>query len=1070
MIAAASPCDGTVAGCSFLAADEAAYTGFAYGAALDADAGVLFMTRATGVDGEGTIDWIDLVGQKNPQPMITGLNYPADVVMVKNPQPMILWTDVNDGTVMRADVAYVGATVTATNVTAVIPALPDFTPAWLAVDADAGRFYMTEHFNDAVWRADLDGGNLTMIYCAQSFILPTGIAFTKNPNPFLVFAENVTGNVQRLNLTAAGNALGLPQTLMTVTAPNGVAIDAARDRLWVADRAQGEGLLWQSGLDGANPFIAVNQLGDVSDVVQGKNPNPFLVDTTAPGVSAGVIRSIGGCDGTVAGCSYLPDTQATNLGSITAIARDDDRGVAFVADAAGTISSVDLVKKKDPNPMITGQPGVTDLVMHKNPDPFVGKKDPNPFVGQKDPNPYIAWTNAGAGTVTLATLAYGSPPIVTDVVTLVPTGVISSPTGITADAAGRRLFITDPPAGKIWQFDLAGGVLTELASGLPQPGLIAYVYGQPACRAYVDADAAGANDGTSWTDAFNRLADAMTPPPGCLNNYEIWIAEGTYFPDGGYTPVGGSLVPGSGDRDATFALGEGVKVYGGFDGTERFFDERDPDEHATVLSGDVGVAGFDCSGDPNPCFNAGGVCADGWCVLPGAALDNSYHVVTCIDAGSEAVLDGVTVTAGNADGAPNDDGAGMLVDNAAPQVTDCVFSNHTTPGDGGAIKLYGTTAPVVITGCRFDSNTARRGGAVDFAQTAGGVTWIDCAFANNTSTSSHGGAISGGTGSVGTAVSCTFAANTSGGHGGAISTSEEMTVINSLLVGNSALSPPFNHGGAIDTNGATLDLINSAVLDNTAGNLGGGVYVSFSSVVNVSNSILRGNVADSDGTTGGPFTDADAQVGGAGAPTVNHSNVQGGFGSGTGNIDANPLFVADPDDGGDGWGVGGNDDFGDLHLSSGSPCLDAVYNAAVPADVPRDADNNARILNGTVDMGIYEATDCDGNGVPDQFDADGDEDGVPDGCDDCPGTIPDVTVDMHGCPHVIPFDDDRDGDVDPNDFGQFQLCISGPNLPLTPGCEAFDIDGDNDVDLTDYGHFQVCLSGANLPADPDCGQ
>ena len=46
-------------------------------------------------------------------------------------------------------------------------------------------------------------------------------------------------------------------------------------------------------------------------------------------------------------------------------------------------------------------------------------------------------------------------------------------------------------------------------------------------------------------------------------------------------------------------------------------------------------------------------------------------------------------------------------------------------------------------------------------------------------------------------------------------------------------------------------------------------------------------------------------------------------GAGNGNIDDDPMFVREPNDGGDGWGVGGNDDYGDLHLRPGSPCIDA---------------------------------------------------------------------------------------------------------------------------------------------------
>ena len=44
---------------------------------------------------------------------------------------------------------------------------------------------------------------------------------------------------------------------------------------------------------------------------------------------------------------------------------------------------------------------------------------------------------------------------------------------------------------------------------------------------------------------------------------------------------------------------------------------------------------------------------------------------------------------------------------------------------------------------------------------------------------------------------------------------------------------------------------------------------------------------------------------------------------------------------------------GDLHLSTGSPAIDAGNNTFV-AGVPFDLDGNPRIMNGIVDMGAYE--------------------------------------------------------------------------------------------------------------------
>jgi len=65
-------------------------------------------------------------------------------------------------------------------------------------------------------------------------------------------------------------------------------------------------------------------------------------------------------------------------------------------------------------------------------------------------------------------------------------------------------------------------------------------------------------------------------------------------------------------------------------------------------------------------------------------------------------------------------------------------------------------------------------------------------------------------------------------------------------------------------------------------------------------------------------------------------------------------------------------------------------------------------------------------------------------------------------------DYDMDCDVDIDDFALFESCVSGPGVPLTPGCEDRDLDQDGDVDQTDFGRFQRCYSGANQPPTPGC--
>ena len=62
------------------------------------------------------------------------------------------------------------------------------------------------------------------------------------------------------------------------------------------------------------------------------------------------------------------------------------------------------------------------------------------------------------------------------------------------------------------------------------------------------------------------------------------------------------------------------------------------------------------------------------------------------------------------------------------------------------------------------------------------------------------------------------------------------------------------------------------------------------------------------------------------------SDVQGGWtGAGSGNIDADPMFL-DPDN-------------GDYQLLPGSPCIDAANNIAVPAGITTDLGGNSRFVD-----------------------------------------------------------------------------------------------------------------------------
>jgi predicted outer membrane repeat protein len=271
---------------------------------------------------------------------------------------------------------------------------------------------------------------------------------------------------------------------------------------------------------------------------------------------------------------------------------------------------------------------------------------------------------------------------------------------------------------------------------------------------YVDAAAVGANDGSSWTDAYNYLQDAL----GDVNlapGDEIRVAEGTYYPDANTSDPNSS-----GDRTATFKLINRVAIkggYAGFGATDP--DARDTAAYATILSGNIN--------------------------LPGDMNDNSYHVVTANGVNETAVLDGFTIEAGNANGvwaSSQSFGGGMYIYQASPTVGYCTFSENSADYASGAMHNYYHSSPR-ISYCVFRQNSGTYSGAMQNRSYCE-PTLTNCIFHGNTASDS--GAISNHIDSSPRLVGCTFIGNSATGDGGAIrnTSNSNPVIINCSFSGN----------------------------------------------------------------------------------------------------------------------------------------------------------------------------------------------------------------------------------------------------------------------------------------------
>ncbi|MBI5865338.1 MAG: right-handed parallel beta-helix repeat-containing protein [Planctomycetes bacterium] len=277
---------------------------------------------------------------------------------------------------------------------------------------------------------------------------------------------------------------------------------------------------------------------------------------------------------------------------------------------------------------------------------------------------------------------------------------------------------------------------------------------------FVDSRADGADDGSSWANAFTDLQDALDAAGA---GEEIWVAGGPYYPtrDVYGTPNG---------RANTFTVREAPRVYGGFLGIEVDRTQRTTLENLTVLAGET----------------------------------QSYRVVT-IDSYNGArnglVFDGFIVTGGYADGDGKsglDYGAGMAIFDVDAIIANCWFvANHATSG-GGAVKVGAYNARFV--NCRFTYNSAGDNGYWGVGGAAlggwGGAQFVNCLFAANFAGIDGVGhaAYFASDYEIGTrVVNCTFSENgppAPTGLGGAIAVAGMLQVHNSVLWGNHAEYEP----------------------------------------------------------------------------------------------------------------------------------------------------------------------------------------------------------------------------------------------------------------------------------------
>jgi predicted outer membrane repeat protein len=241
-------------------------------------------------------------------------------------------------------------------------------------------------------------------------------------------------------------------------------------------------------------------------------------------------------------------------------------------------------------------------------------------------------------------------------------------------------------------------------------------------------------------------------------------------------------------------------------------------------------------------------------------------------------------------------------------------------GNGGGLH---TNSSPTIRNCRFSNNSAVYGGGLyhgnaDF----GGPQIINCQFVDNLGSHSGGAIYTRYNDSAPLIVNCLFRENTANVYGGGIYSYDcSPEIINCTFNNNTGT----NYAGALDQVGTGTAMVRNSIFWGNTSDQGHEMATAGTSIIDIQYTDVEGGLIDID-------IENDASVN-----------------WGSGNLSVDPDF-ADTD----------------LHLDTGSLCIDAGNNAAVPVGITTDIGGNPRFVDDPavsdsgsgsapiVDMGAYE--------------------------------------------------------------------------------------------------------------------
>ncbi len=358
---------------------------------------------------------------------------------------------------------------------------------------------------------------------------------------------------------------------------------------------------------------------------------------------------------------------------------------------------------------------------------------------------------------------------------------------------------------------------------------------------YVDDDANGINNGTSWENAYTFLHDALTNAQITPKPVEIRVAQGTYKPD-----LGAGISPG--DRVATFQLINKVNLIGGYAGLGQADpNARDIELYETILSGDL-------NNDDAKAANTRII------LYEPSRADNSYRVITSYNIDETTSIDGFTITSGNANSTTYQSGGGiynyysnLTVSNCKfkrnsaytgggmynyyynPKFINCTFSDNLADNYGGGIYNYHGAS--TLTGCIFNGNVSGENGSGMYNYYTNPVL-TNCSFNWNISEYNGGGIYN--DHSSPSITECSFNLNLSVYDGGGIYNYYSNSTVSKCIF---TLNISESDGAGIYNYQSNPLLTNCSFSENITGSYGGGIYNYNNSNPTVISCTFNGNSA-----------------------------------------------------------------------------------------------------------------------------------------------------------------------------------------------------------------------------------